>query len=103
MQELMTISTPTCWLSLIPTLNAASPGSLKTPSRAGPPDPFRMSIWSSWSPAQLFIELSTIRRGRREELVRFSSHNDPSRETSNLMKPVESKNIVCNAVLICKH
>lgn len=33
------------------TLNAASPGSLKTPSRAAPPDPFRMSIWASWSPA----------------------------------------------------
>lgn len=33
------------------TLNAASPGSLKTPSRAAPPDPFRMGIWASWSPA----------------------------------------------------
>lgn len=32
-------------------LNAASPGSLKTPSRAAPPDPFRMGIWASWSPA----------------------------------------------------
>lgn len=33
------------------TLNAASPGSLKTPSRAAPPYPFRTCIWASWSPA----------------------------------------------------
>ena len=33
------------------TLNAASPGSLKIPSRAAPPDPFRTGIWASWSPA----------------------------------------------------
>ena len=33
------------------TLNAASPGSLKIPSRAAPPDPFRTCIWASWSPA----------------------------------------------------
>lgn len=33
------------------TLNAASPGFLKPPSRVAPPDPFGMGIWASWSPA----------------------------------------------------
>lgn len=68
--ELMTILTPTCWLSLISQL-AQPPGSVESPTGATPPQPLGMgTLYRNQALAREEVR-------ERERGLRLPNYNDP--------------------------